>query len=106
MPDPTTPPPLDDREKVARAIFERAFPERTREWHELSEGSRDLWREAADAVLAVLDLPTRDRKNRREGWDEGFERAHALHAAEDLRLGRRTPAIPSINPHQEAPDAR
>lgn len=78
----TTPPPLDDREKVARGLAEHEsnwqsdgdYCERT--WIECRCGEtwdvptiEQEWeaarRHQADAVLAVLDLPARDRDTAR-----------------------------------------
>lgn len=64
MPDPTTPPPLDDREKVARALWDALPDEDERGAFEDHPAREWIYRDA-DAVLAVLDLPARDRDTAR-----------------------------------------
>lgn len=70
MPDPATTPPLDDREKVTRVLHDEGCGpgNSIHGWrceHADRYGPCDCVDELADTILAVLDLPARDRDTAR-----------------------------------------
>lgn len=98
----TTPPPLDDREKVARALWDALPDEDERGAFEDHPAREWIYRDA-DAVLAVLDLPARDTRTWWNGYDVGQQDATGVPANGD---GTYTYALDHGPRPQEAPDAR
>lgn len=100
----TTPPPLDDREKVARAIHEQVH---RHEFRDRGCGLTTYDQRLADAVLAVLDLPTRDRNTARAALTGYATEMEAWNLTASRTEARRVRHYrDQLYPTQETPDAR